>query len=256
MNNLEKPITLEATRNKRETNKGKRKVSETELLTKQEKRLLKQKIGQEVLERVEKKKKLKKSIEKKQDILESDNEEVSRGENSSTIFTAPENLPFETETQPVNIDDLSFKDIVNNQRKEKTSGEDTLIEEKKLLLDMFGTDVPSEIDAILKQGEASGALTVTSEPETNPWDNLEDSARNQAREDKFERYMKGRAQTEQLQLAYHPKLKDVKEVAGNNFFHSLKEKFLSKKRQIFDRNKIKEYMNTQNESLSQSDENQ
>lgn len=203
---LEKPITLKSAVEKRDSNKKKKKLETEELLSKQEKKLLKQEKSQEVLERVEKKRRLKKSL---------DTQEEYHSENGSTIFTGPDNLPVELSTdfaeQP-NIDDLSFEDIVVKpikehrkikaaERNESMSTPD--IDEKKKLLDMFGTDNFSEINDILNQAIEDGDATVTEEITPNLWDDFQATAFNQSREDKFDRYLKGRERTQQEQIDSH-----------------------------------------------------
>lgn len=115
---------------------NKKKVSETEIengvvtdttpvdiLTKEHKKRLAKEV---ISERTEKKRKVSKSLERRQEYTPLENEEVFHGENGSTIFTGPKNLPIEyvstTESvdyQP-NIDDMSFGDIIGrNVQKEK-----------------------------------------------------------------------------------------------------------------------------------------
>lgn len=83
----------------------------------QEKKVARQKKTQEVLENVTRKRKLKKSLEIASDIKTSDSEdeEAFRGEDTPTIFTAPVNLPFETESRQPDIDDMSFNHIVGKE---------------------------------------------------------------------------------------------------------------------------------------------
>ncbi len=209
---FEQPITLKSTIEKRDTNKKKKKLVSDDLLTRQEKKLLKQEKSQEVLERVERKRKLKNSIDGKEDY---------HAEDSSSIFTGPDNLPVESTTdfteQP-SIDDLSFEDIVvkpTKERKKRTPKVESLVEsptesintpdidEKKKLLDMFGTDNPTEIDAILNREEESGNITATQELTPDHWDDFQVQEFNKAQEDKFDRYLKGRAQTQQEQIESH-----------------------------------------------------
>jgi hypothetical protein len=202
---FEQPITLKSTIEKRDTNKKKKKLESDDLLTRQEKKLLKQEKSQEVLERVERKRKLKKSIDDKEDY---------HAEDSSSVFTGPDNLPVESTTdfteQP-SIDDLSFEDIVvkpTKERKKRTpkveSPTESIntpdIDEKKKLLDMFGTDNPTEIDAILNREEESGNITAAQELTPDHWDDFQVQEFNKAQEDKFDRYLKGRAQTRQEQI--------------------------------------------------------
>lgn len=205
---FEKSITLQSAQEKRDANKKKKKLAPEEKLTTQEKTLLKQEKSQEVLERVEKKRRLKKSI--------ADQEEY-HSENGSTIFAGPDNLPVESDTDFVeqpSIDDLSFDDIVSKpvaeRRKRKPKTESPIesvstpdIDEKKKLLDMFGTDNPTEINAILNREEESGNITVTEELTPDHWDDFQVESFNKSQEDKFDRYLKGRAQTQQEQRAAH-----------------------------------------------------
>lgn len=209
---LEKPLTLKSAIEKRDANKKKKKLNPEEKLTKQEKRLLSQEGTQEVLERVEKKRRLKKSLETQEDY---------HAEDSSSIFSGPDNLPVESTqdfTEQPSIDHLSFEDIVSKpvqERKKRKSKVESPIEpistpdidEKKKLLDMFGTDNPTEINAILNREEESGNITVTQEFTPDHWDDFQAQAFNQAREDKFERYLKGRARTQQEQIESHQQYK-------------------------------------------------
>ncbi|MEI8224057.1 MAG: hypothetical protein WCG20_02955 [bacterium] len=205
---FEQPITLKSTIEKRDANKKKKKLAPGEKLTIQEKTLLKQEKSQEVLERVEKKRRLKKSI---------NHQEEYHSENGSTIFTGPDNLPVESTSDFVeqpSIDDLSFEDIVVKPTKERKKRTPTVesptesistpdIDEKKKLLDMFGTDNPTEIDAILNREEENGNITANQELTPDHWDDFQVQEFNKAKEDKFDRYLKGRARTQQEQIESH-----------------------------------------------------
>ena len=206
---FEQPLTLKSAIEKRDANKKKKKLESSDLLTKQEKKLLKQEKSQEVLERVEKKRKLKTSIDAQEDY---------HSENGSTIFTSPDNLPVESTNDFVeqpSIDNLSFEDIVVKPTQERKKRKSKKIEsptesistpdidEKKKLLDMFGTDNPTEIDAILNREEESGNITSTQELIPDHWDDFQVQEFNKAQEDKFDRYLKGRARTQQEQIESH-----------------------------------------------------
>jgi hypothetical protein len=137
MENIKKPITVasalerqiiakkEARKKKKSETTEEKNIADAKKLTLQEKKLIKQEKIQQVLGGVEKKKRLKKNL--------LDKEEYHH-ENGSTIFTgAPADLPFENETQPVNLDDLSFNDIVSS---EKIPAPD-MSEKENLLILMF-----------------------------------------------------------------------------------------------------------------------
>lgn len=113
-------VTLQSAIEKKKRVTRKKSEGESAVkLTTQEKKLLVQEKKQATLERVEKKKRLKKSIEVQQEQKPLEDEEAFRGENGSTIFTGPENLPIEeiptTESvvyQPEDIDAWGINEII------------------------------------------------------------------------------------------------------------------------------------------------
>ena len=93
------------------------------VLTKERKKRLAKEV---ISERVEKKRKLSKSLERRQEEAPLEDEEAFRGENGSTIFTGPESLPIEdvSTTESVNyqpsIDDMGFDDIIGSNVEKET----------------------------------------------------------------------------------------------------------------------------------------
>lgn len=144
-----KVVTLESALEKKKRI-SKKKTEGGEQLTAQEKKLIaqeKRQAKQILTEGIEKKKRLKKSIEIKQETEPLENEEAFRGERGSTIFTEPENLPIEgiTTTESVdyqpNIDEMGFDHIV----KGKKFVPDSLDSHEKDLVEEFGSADPYEI---------------------------------------------------------------------------------------------------------------
>lgn len=142
---LEKP-TIASVIEKRDANKKKKKIEPDSLLSKQEKKLLKQEKSQEVLERVEKKRRLKKSL---------DTQEEYHSENGSTIFTGPDNLPVETEDYQPSLDDLGLNHILGKEELLPTPEDDR----EAFYLQEFKTLDPEIIQKTIEERVASGEYT-------------------------------------------------------------------------------------------------
>lgn len=113
-------VTLKsAIEKKKRVTRKKPEGEPTAKLTPQEKKLLTQERKQAISEGVTRKRKLKKDLETLQEQRPLENAEAFRGENGSTIFTGPSNLPIEsiptTESvvyQPDDIDAWGLNDII------------------------------------------------------------------------------------------------------------------------------------------------
>ena len=144
-----KVVTLESALEKKKRI-SKKKTEGGEPLTAQEKKLIaqeKRQVKQMLTEGIEKKKRLKKSLEIKQETEPLEDEEAFRGEGGSTIFTGPANLPIEdiTTTESVdyqpNIDEMGFDHIVQG----KKFIPESLDSYEKDLVEEFGSADPYEI---------------------------------------------------------------------------------------------------------------
>ncbi len=144
-----KVVTLESALEKKKRI-SKKKTEGGEELTIQEKKLIAQEKRQAkkmLTEGIEKKKRLKKSLEIKQETEPLENEEAFRGEGGSTIFTGPENLPVEGVTTTESVDyqrdigEMGFDHIV----KGKKSIPESFDSHEKDLIEEFGSADPYEV---------------------------------------------------------------------------------------------------------------